>query len=675
MMQTPSALRGAVLSAIAITGLASGQASDECSTATPLTGYGTYTMDTTAATGSGNSPCAGMGRDVWFAWTAAASETAAFSTCGGAGWDTAIALYSGTCGSLSLERCNDDTCGLQSTINVDVMAGQTYFLRLGSFQGNSGGVGSFDVNMGTPPTGGCANPAMGPDVIVGSINGASTYGTVGSTSAYSLGTTSCNIGDAELLWIANVNQHPVIGQNIFRMENGRFEQIGLGWLKHGFTALQQDLCCTCNSSGTGTRLGVGCSDPYGSGLNGSQSGLGPRSQVNAFTGAYPYPYMSQGQTGDRIYKRIQVATDDVSPMLHPTALYFGEAQYVTPDDAAAGNGSNSISYCPLNRSGATIQGAFRLGTNGSTTVPELCAVRAWEAADTGVVAEDLLVPGEGLFVAGSNAIDNGDGTWNYEYAICNINSDFSGRKFTVPFGTNLTIANVGMSFPMYHSGEPYTNVAWTGTINADSVSWETEGHAQNVDANALRWGTTYSFWFTATAAPATVAAELGLFKPGNPGDQVVSLLGPGDGNGSGVIISNFCMANTNSTGLSTDIVASNVDLTARTMDLDATNMPANAFGFFITSTDQGFVANPGGSAGNLCLGGNMGRGLGGLGAILNSGTNGSFGVTVSLDNMPSAMGPVSVMPGETRYFQTWHRDNAILGATSNFSDGVSVTFP
>ncbi len=674
-MRVLSTLGAAACSAFVLSGLATAQNSDECGTATPIAGYGTYAMDTSSATNSSPAgPCANnFGTDVWFAWTAAVTEDAKFSTCGGANWDTAMAVYSGTCGSLSLEDCNDDDCGLQSSVTASVTAGQTYFVRIGSYNAGPGGVGTFSVEMDSTGggSGGCANPSSGADVIVGDINGASTYGAVGGTSAYSLGTTSCNVGDAELLWIANNNQHPVIGQNIFRMENGRFEQIGLGWLKHGFTALQQNLCCDCNSSGTGTRLGVGCSDPYGSGLNGSQSGLGPRSQVNAFTGGYPYPFMAQGQTGDRIYKRIQVPTADVNPTLHPTAQYFGEAQYVTPDDAAAGNGANSISYCSLNRSSSTTQGAYRLTTAGATT-REVCAVRGWEAADAGVVAQDIQVPGEGLFVAGSNAIDNGDGTWNYEYAICNINSDFSGRKFTVPFGSSVAITNVGMSFPMYHSGEPYTNVAWTSSINVDSVSWETDGFMQDQNANALRWGTTYSFWFTANAAPATVAAELGLFKPGNPGDQTVALTGPGDGTPGGVVIVNYCTANLNSTGQTTDIVASNVDLGARTMDLDAMNMPTNAFGFFITSTTQAFVANPGGSAGNLCIGGNIGRGVGG---IQSSGATGSFGVVGDLDNMPTPTGTVAVMAGETRYFQAWHRDSLLGIATSNFSDGVRVTFP
>ena len=45
------------------------------------------------------------------------------------------------------------------------------------------------------------------------------------------------------------------------------------------------LCNTCTDP-SGSYLGVGCSDPYGAGLNGSQSGLGPKSEVNASTGVF-----------------------------------------------------------------------------------------------------------------------------------------------------------------------------------------------------------------------------------------------------------------------------------------------------------------------------------------------------------------------------------------------------
>ena len=64
----------------------------------------------------------------------------------------------------------------------------------------------------------------------------------------------------------------MIPMNMYRLKvvDGaqRFEQIGQSWMKHGFTALQFDACdFGCTPHPNGTRLGVGCSDPYSVGLN------------------------------------------------------------------------------------------------------------------------------------------------------------------------------------------------------------------------------------------------------------------------------------------------------------------------------------------------------------------------------------------------------------------------
>src|SRR5205814_1134915 len=134
----------------------------------------------------------------------------------------------------------------------------------------------------------------GPDVIVGDLPSMEQDGSSGTFVGLGVGTTSCNNGNVELDWFALPNtDHPVIPQNLYRMSGGasnndRFEQIGQSWLKHAFTALQNNACgFGCTPAANGTHLGVGCSDPYDSGLNAQQSGLGSRAWVNPFTGAFP----------------------------------------------------------------------------------------------------------------------------------------------------------------------------------------------------------------------------------------------------------------------------------------------------------------------------------------------------------------------------------------------------
>ena len=238
---------------------AAAQGADECSGAPAISGLGNFAFNSSGSSGSSGSPCGSIGRDVWFAWTAPSNDTFRVSTCGLVSFDTVLAAYA-SCGGSDI-ACNDDACSLQSTISFFASAGSTYYIRVGAWNGSASGQGQFSISAAPPDS--CSNPANGADVIVGDIPGISNYGATGGMAGYALGTTSCNVGTDELLWISNNNQHPVIGQNVYRAENGRFEQVGMSWLKHGFTALQQNLCCSCNSSGTGSRLGVGWWDSTG----------------------------------------------------------------------------------------------------------------------------------------------------------------------------------------------------------------------------------------------------------------------------------------------------------------------------------------------------------------------------------------------------------------------------
>ncbi|MEM9801024.1 MAG: hypothetical protein AAGA20_11920, partial [Planctomycetota bacterium] len=88
---------------------------------------------------------------------------------------------------------------------------------------------------------------------------------------------------------------------------------------------------------------------------------------------------------------------------------------------------------------------------------------------------------------------------------------------------------------------------------------------------------------------------------------------------------------------------------------------------------QSFVVNPGGSAGNLCLGGSIGRFVG-PGQIQNSGAAGAISLATNLDLQPTPTGPVQVVAGETWNYTCWFRDSASGTPTSNFSDGLEVIF-
>jgi hypothetical protein len=144
---------------------------------------------------------------------------------------------------------------------------------------------------------------------------------------------------------------------------------------------------------------------------------------------------------------------------------------------------------------------------------------------------------------------------------------------------------------------------------------------------------------------------------------------------SGSIGTVYCApAVNNSTGNPSALSASGSAVaSANNLTLEASSLPLNAFGYFLTSVTQGFVPGAGGSQGNLCLSGAIGRYVG-PGQIKNSGLLGEFSLLLTLTQTPTPTGFVAVLAGQTRNFQAWHRD-AIGGvATSNFTTGLSITF-
>lgn len=158
------------------------------------------------------------------------------------------------------------------------------------------------------------------------------------------------------------------------------------------------------------------------------------------------------------------------------------------------------------------------------------------------------------------------------------------------------------------------------------------------------------------------------------GDILVQALDLQGGLGApGLLLDTQCPGVPNSTGAGGTLIAFGSDVaTDNHVTLLASNLPVGAFGFFITSTASGAAPNPGGSDGVLCLGGSIGR-LVGPGQVVNSGPAGVFSLTLDLAQQPTPTGFVSVLGGETWFFQAWHRD-VNVAVTSNFTAALQVDF-
>ncbi len=405
-------------------------------------------------------------------------------------------------------------------------------------------------------------PSTGPDVLVGELPDLTNQSSeaVGGINfdAFSVGTTSCNKGNTPLNWHTGGtdNRHPVIGQNLFRLSSGRFEQIGQSWLKHGFTALQGSICSTqfgfpCSAT-SGITLGVGCSDPYSSGLNAGQSGLGPKWQVNAATGLFPYPFANPAYSGSTA-RRLRVRSSDIVA----GAQYFIEGQYVCGDDAGMGNKNNNASWKQVAFTGSSPNFTMAFAPS-ATTHREQPAIYAWQLIDPSVSITTADIVGDGRFILACKVTQSG-ANYTYEYALHNLNSDRCAGSFAVPFPSGTAVSGVGFHDAEYHSGEPNqlanptdpTSDDWTVTTASTSITWSgasysgtpaiytvsgttpfkvdsfTAGTGNDHTANVLRWGTLFNFRFTTTVAPALGSVQIGLWRPGSPSAFGMAVQTPG----------------------------------------------------------------------------------------------------------------------------------------------------
>jgi hypothetical protein len=392
---------------------------------------------------------------------------------------------------------------------------------------------------------------VGEDGYGGGGNDIEYYGTNSGLSGWAVATTACNLGNIVAPWYGGTNHVPVIGQNVYRYKDGRFEQIGLSWLKHSFCAVSEPGCGSCQSTGCNT-LGIGCADTYWADLNANIDA--PRSEINATTGEYIYPFTNSPSGPSTIRARIQLTPSDIDPSMNAGAQYWIEGQYVSgcgdddPGESTWGVHLNNVS----SRNVRFTSTSNCIGL--SATDHMLPAAMRWDAVDSNATVVEVLTDeygegGEGvvsgLLHVGHAATDNGNGTHHYEFLVHNQVSHRSVGSFSVPVPDCVTLTNVEARLPIYHSGETIDNAPWNWEHSGGVLTFWTDAHTStnNMSGAAIRWGTMANFRFDADAAPTDGDLTLGLWRSG-PGaasydvDVKVPECGggcPEDLNGDGVV--------------------------------------------------------------------------------------------------------------------------------------------
>jgi hypothetical protein len=564
---------------MSLAGTALGIVNDTRATATiltlPVTGVSGTTVGAAYEAGTpGSCGISNSSPDVWYRLTAPASGSVEFTTCT-ASYDSVVEIFVDNAGALGPSvGCDDDTCGnTHSKVRVNLTAGVSYFVRV---SGYNGATGTFELTAMPPAAPEIMTPSLGPDVTIGDLSDVGSYGTttIGGVAygGFAVGTNSWNIGDRNATWVSGTAQHPVIGQQMYRLKGGRFEQIGVSWVKHGFFATNsqdfQDGMAyptsdnrVCVPAGTGAALGVNCSDLYSSSLNGGRSYLGPRYDINPATGGFTYPWTplvnsyTPTDSSDKVSRRIMVRNTDLAD---GTARYFVDAVYVTPDDAKWGNARNNftareISTPPTGAGAVTfVTGNARRKTAleyWPTIDPTVTLVPVdfveWVSSVNDTLANPPVtrqIPVNGRFQVASKVTDLGNGTWSYEYAVMNLNVHRGASAFVVGTRGASGVTSIGQSAPMYHSGDRIDNSAWTTTQGAGYVAWNVQttfpgtvtmpgapaGSAtlSGVEAKYIRWGALHNYRFVSSKPPVTGYARMKLGRaPAGPtgfqGDTLV----------------------------------------------------------------------------------------------------------------------------------------------------------
>ena len=112
---------------------------NNCNNAKPIGDVTDLMFDTSNATFDGPGHCM-TSPNIWYIYSATCTGEATVSLCGSS-YDTKLAVYNGGDCNPSLNRlieCNDDSCGTQSEVTFEVIAGQQYLIEVGGFSDNTG---------------------------------------------------------------------------------------------------------------------------------------------------------------------------------------------------------------------------------------------------------------------------------------------------------------------------------------------------------------------------------------------------------------------------------------------------------------------------------------------------------------------------------------------------------
>ncbi len=369
-----------------------------------------------------------------------------------------------------------------------------------------------------------ANVIPGTDVALGKMDQLKPLGHEGTypfgNNGIALASTACNKGSVKVPWLAPMlEDHPFISFLIARELDGRFEQISdYSYVKHGFFALTDDYCDTCQEppGGGGSVLGLGCSDTYSVLNNGDNYWLGPASEIDPWLGEWDRncshfdrgePAVSPPQDCDGLRSLTVAMADALDPVGHrinvtdqelsePTARYFYQAYYVVRGEPEADRENNwgSKEFIPSWSPLFQIWAAQSIGF-----MQEGSVLLQWDGATIG---SEKNGNDDGRVYVAVKVTGPTEGRYRYEYVVHNRDNHRGVGSFSIPICSGARIFDAGFRDI---DDDPAND--WSVNVGATAVTYSTA-------TNPVRWNSLYNFWFDSDAAPVSGSVDLGQHDPG-----------------------------------------------------------------------------------------------------------------------------------------------------------------
>ncbi len=330
------------------------------------------------------------------------------------------------------------------------------------------------------------------------------------------------------------DQHPYLIWNLYRLNaDGGIVQIGRSGVKHAFLTTNQG--GSCDNSNGGHILGRSCVDTYGTGNNDNARDLGPRSEIVPATGEFGrcrsiFDPDCNGQENTpslgQFDRRMLVRESAVDASVNAGASWLFESWYIVQDDI---NIYNTMATRPFTSSP---NGSAWSATNGT---PYLLgpAIDRWQAAALPAAQKRNreIVNSNGHTKVAVKAIDLGNGTWRYHYAVHNL--DFGRPVYGSTAPPNLeVIRNLGFgAFEVPVAADSITSIGFADGDDSSANNWQGQQVGGRIvwtapAGNTLNWGSLYSFTFVANARPYEVRVQLGIAEPGAPSSEETLSLAP-----------------------------------------------------------------------------------------------------------------------------------------------------